>query len=318
MGIRRASRCEAYASEHSEDSSTKATVIAKISRVRTTGIQVRIKEGDGRLNFRSVCKKTFEGLKWAISLVAATICFALAICLTLLDRIPAATLMAALFVVLVLFHYLPQMESFKAFSVEAKMRARLSEAEDILAKIKEAAKVSAILAYHTIGWGSRMGPPIREKQAVADNVDKLARTVGIDQAELDALKREYISFIIWDLYGVFRKSIYDLKTLLDTELVSKLNAAGGSNDANPEAGTLSKRIQNLRDFGPEERSYPIADLRESCTALLPMSGLLDDADDKAIRSFLEEIVLAGTACKREGRMTDAAADLIEGKKSKGI
>ncbi len=270
------------------------------------------------MSFAKICRSIFEWSKWAISLIAAGICFVLTIYLTLLDRVPAATLMAGLFVVLVLFHYLPQMESFKAFSVEAKMRARLSEAEDILAKIKEAAKVSAILAYHTLGWGSRMGHPIREKQAVADNVDKLARTVGIDQAELDALKREYISFIIWDLYRVFRQAIYDLKPLLDAELVGKLNAAGGSGDARPEAVALSKRIQNLRDFKPEERSYPIADLREGCAALLPMSGLLDDVDDKAIRSFMEQVVSAGTACEREGRLTDTAADLIDGNKSKGV
>ena len=37
---------------------------------------------------------------------------------------------------LALFSFLPQMESFKAFGVEAKWRARLPEAEDILDKLR--------------------------------------------------------------------------------------------------------------------------------------------------------------------------------------
>jgi hypothetical protein len=70
----------------------------------------------------------------------AILCFGLTIVLTIADRVPAATLMAGLFIVMVLLNYLPHMESFKAFSVESKMRAKLSDAEDILARLKAAAR----------------------------------------------------------------------------------------------------------------------------------------------------------------------------------
>ncbi len=59
-------------------------------------------------------------------MAGATACLFLAIGLAIADRVAAGTLVAGLFVVLVLFHYLPKMESFKAYGIEAKWRERLN------------------------------------------------------------------------------------------------------------------------------------------------------------------------------------------------
>jgi hypothetical protein len=61
-------------------------------------------------------KKAKEFTKTSAFLLGAILCFGLTIVLTIIDKVPAATLMAALFIVMVLFNYLPQMESFKAGS----------------------------------------------------------------------------------------------------------------------------------------------------------------------------------------------------------
>jgi hypothetical protein len=55
---------------------------------------------------------------------AAVVLLLIAVWLALTDRVAAGSLVAALFVVVALFHLLPQMESFKAFGVEAKWRER--------------------------------------------------------------------------------------------------------------------------------------------------------------------------------------------------
>src|SRR5947209_3882996 len=87
----------------------------------------------------------------------AAILLLIAVALALADRVAAGSLVAALFVVLALFHFLPEMESFKAFGIQAKWRARLREADEILDKLRRSALTSGQLAYHMLGWGSRMG-----------------------------------------------------------------------------------------------------------------------------------------------------------------
>jgi hypothetical protein len=60
-------------------------------------------------------------LGWAL-IGAAGVCLLTSIGLAIADRVAAGSLTASLFVVCVLFHYLPQMESFKAYGIEAKWR----------------------------------------------------------------------------------------------------------------------------------------------------------------------------------------------------
>ena len=57
--------------------------------------------------------------------------FSIAVGLALIDHVAAGSLVAGLFVIVALFHYLPQMESFKAYGVEAKWREKISEADEI-------------------------------------------------------------------------------------------------------------------------------------------------------------------------------------------
>jgi hypothetical protein len=54
---------------------------------------------------------------------AAGICLIVSVCLAIADKVAAGTLTAGLFVVCVLFHYLPQMKSFKAWGIEVAWRA---------------------------------------------------------------------------------------------------------------------------------------------------------------------------------------------------
>jgi hypothetical protein len=55
--------------------------------------------------------------------IPASILLLIAVILTVLDKIAGASLISGLFVVVSLFHYLPRMESFKAYGIEAKFAA---------------------------------------------------------------------------------------------------------------------------------------------------------------------------------------------------
>jgi hypothetical protein len=67
-------------------------------------------------------------VNWAL-IIAAGICLLTSLGLAIADRVAAGTLTAGLFVVCVLFYYLPQMESFKAYGIEKWRGVKESEEE---------------------------------------------------------------------------------------------------------------------------------------------------------------------------------------------
>src|SRR5271156_5926112 len=75
-------------------------------------------------------------VRWILIGCAAALLL-IAVGLALIDHVAAGSLVAGLFVIVALFHYLPQMESFKAYGVEAKWREKISEADEILRKLRQ-------------------------------------------------------------------------------------------------------------------------------------------------------------------------------------
>ncbi|MFY9958784.1 hypothetical protein [Bradyrhizobium sp.] len=80
-------------------------------------------------------------VRW-ILICCAAILLLIAVGLALIDHVAAGSLVAGLFVIVALFHYLPQMESFKAYGVEAKWREKISEADEILRKLRQSTLAS--------------------------------------------------------------------------------------------------------------------------------------------------------------------------------
>jgi hypothetical protein len=120
--------------------------------------------------------------------ISAAVLLVIAVMLALIDRIAAGSLVAALFVVLALFHFLPQMESFKAFGIEAKWRARLRQAEEILDKLRRSAMATAEVGYFMLGSGSRRGgKQSKMRQSLADQIDSVLNELNVDRDKLAAL-----------------------------------------------------------------------------------------------------------------------------------
>jgi hypothetical protein len=134
----------------------------------------------------------------------AGVLLVIAVILALFDRVAAGSLVAALFVVVALFDFLPQMESFAAFGVKAQWRKKLDEAVATLEQLKQSTKASAHLGYYLLGWGSRMGGrQASRKQDVADQMDKALTSLGVDPDTLATFKRDYLFFARYDLFDRF-------------------------------------------------------------------------------------------------------------------
>ncbi len=105
------------------------------------------------------------------------------------QRVASAGVLGTLFLVTALLFYLPQLEVIKAFGVEAKMRETLTEAQEIIARMKNLAEVNAEAAYELIAWGNRFGGmPFEEKQKLIDNIDLQLKSLGTTGTDLEKLK----------------------------------------------------------------------------------------------------------------------------------
>ncbi len=252
---------------------------------------------------------------WFISsptLLPAGICFLLALGLIVLDRIPAATLTAGLFVVLVLLHYLPQMESFKAYGVEAKWRARLDEADEILRKLRQSAVASASLTYHTLGWGSRIGGGReKEKQGLSDRVDATLRDLNVTEEQIYDLKYNYLRFSVLDLFSNFTTiaglCVFDQMKTIEAEL--KTIGEG------PDSDMLRERRQklaavNMTIHQPKPDHTPPSVFRTACHGRIPRE-LLTSSDVAVLDEFADRIADLEQSCTKNGRVPDEACDLID-------
>src|SRR5215471_1297159 len=153
---------------------------------------------------RELWMKLLAWLKAHLFKITAGVLLVIAVILALFDRVAAGSLVAALFVVVALFDFLPQMESFAAFGIKARWRKQLDEAEEILEKLKQSARATAQLGYFLLGWGSRMGGKHASKMRdVADQIDKAVTNLEIDRDTLATWKRDYLFFARYDLLETF-------------------------------------------------------------------------------------------------------------------
>jgi hypothetical protein len=129
--------------------------------------------------------------------LAAAPALIIALYLALMDRVAAGSLAAGIFVVLLLLQNLPHMELLKAWGIEAKMRERLKEADEITKNLRQAAIASARLTFYTLGPGSRMGGSNRrERQALADIAEQMLRDVDVKDDEIREIKRPLTSRLL--------------------------------------------------------------------------------------------------------------------------
>jgi hypothetical protein len=250
-------------------------------------------------------------VKWILIACAAALLL-IAVGLALIDHVAAGSLVAGLFVIVALFHYLPQMESFKAYGVEAKWRERIGQADEILQKLRQSTLASAKLTYLILGWGSRIGGARpEEKRAVADQVDAALLDLNVSADAVRKLKKDYLFFTSYDLFQVY-DGIVQLK-------INKAIAAGQvrlnsivADDHSEARASLTDEMAHLR-----EKQKPIdllnamqnVEPRSFCIERLPSVGLAPH-DVAILRDFAVEVSNEMDACQKQGRVSDRALELL--------
>ena len=249
-----------------------------------------------------------KAFKAFVFFIGAVACFGLTLWLAYVDKVTAATLMAGMFIVMMLFQHLPEMESFKAFSIEAKMRSTLSEAKDVLEGLKAAALMSGKIAYHNLGWQSRMAHPIRKKQALANEVDEFLKSAGVNPEEITKVKYQYIRFLLFDLDQTLRSCT---RRLLNEQL-SRLQTR-----ASAPSGPMDEKVKVRQQEIHKELSRSRSGLEDSDDFSVKLSEgmgppeLLDEDALKALESIRQRVQKAGDECVANGRLVEDAAKIIE-------
>ena len=259
--------------------------------------------------------KDNEALHWTVrSALAggAVVCFFLTVWLALNDKAAAGALMAGLFIALVLMSYLPAMESFKAFGLEAKMRARLTEAEAILEQLREVITVFGKISYHNFGVASRMMHPVREKQVLADEVDKLLIQMKVNKADHAAMKEQYLHFLLYDLNAALHRIVERNVDSNARDLLSKANAAKSDPARAVEAAALTEQREALMNHRKRLGvDFPEYGFLQWCRESVPRKELLPEDDYLILRDLAERVGRAGETSRAEGRLVEDGAAVIE-------
>jgi hypothetical protein len=255
------------------------------------------------------------GRVWVI---AAFVCLVLAIVLAVSDNVAAGTLLAALFVVLFVFHELPQIEYFKALGVEAKLRARLSEADDILTKLSQAARAQAQFLYLQFGWGSRIGGARQQqKQQIIDATDQVLQELGVSENEILAMKQDYLRFAALDQFN-------NLCRVVDIAVRSqkRANQARLSELSTNEDSSAYRKLKSDQDKLSEldgQHGNPLEDIvkggqlnrfEDYCRQQVPVE-LLSEQDARILSSFADKTAASVKRCLASGRIDDEAAQLTD-------
>jgi hypothetical protein len=137
--------------------------------------------------------------------VTAFILLVIAVLLALLDRVPAGSLVAGLFVVVTLFHYLPQMESFKAFGIEAKWMREASLREGNLRSTLatfDGALANLDKAISDLSKQTSLPPTVVSAIATLNSTSTLANSQIVALGQANAAITDAISsrgpFVVWN------------------------------------------------------------------------------------------------------------------------
>jgi hypothetical protein len=228
------------------------------------------------------------------------------------QRVSAAVFLSGLFVACALMVYLPKIEVFKAFGVEAKLQKTVTEAVATLASLKRLAEISAKASYLTMAWGNRLGtPPAREKQAVLDDIDAQLAELKVSPDEIAKIQIPFVKMVRVDFLFLFQGVLNQYATILNSKLVEDVHQA---KDPSAATGLMmrhsdlitawTKRARNDDPAGALEKQS----LEDLLNDFIPKSGeWLSDKELAVVQKFKAEIVRLNADCEKRGGYTTEAS-----------
>lgn len=227
------------------------------------------------------------------------------------QRVSSAVFLGTFGVVCTFLLYMPKLEVFKVWGVEAKLQQTVTEAVATLENLKRLSEISARASYLTIAWGNRMGtPPAREKQAVFDDIDRQLAELKVSPDELAMIQRPFVKMVRLDFFFLFQGVLHQYATIKNSKLVDEAHAAAGqpgSLDPTLKHGELitawSARTANL-DWGAKLENESLEDVLND---FIPKpSEWLNEKELVVFKKFKDEIVRLNTDCEKKGGYTAEA------------
>jgi hypothetical protein len=231
------------------------------------------------------------------------------------QRIGTASFLAGLFVASTLIVFLPKLEVFKAWGVEARLTKTLDRAEEIIGKLRRLSLISAKASYMNAAWSNRMASPsTKEKQAMLDEVDQQLTDLNVSKAERDGITEPFVQIIGFDLYQMFAKIIHGYAAPKYSALIAKANASQKEEDQlalvrhSERIGVWTKRTQNPHLFS-RLKTYS---LKEELERELPNENeWMSDSERAIAEKFKNRVLELFEGCKKKGGYTPEAADFMD-------
>jgi hypothetical protein len=228
------------------------------------------------------------------------------------QRLPSAAFLGTLFVACTFMVFLPKLEVFKAFGVEAKLQQTVTEAMATLASLKRLAEISARASYLTIAWGNRFGaPPARERQAVLDQIDDQLVELKVSPQEMEIIQRPFVNMVRLDFFFLFNGTLQQYAGLLNEQLVANVRS---SQDPNAASAVVMRHSDLITAWTNRTRNDDVAadldhkSLESILNNYMPKSGeWLAEKDLRVIEKFKDEIVRLNADCEKKGGYTSEAA-----------
>lgn len=231
------------------------------------------------------------------------------------QRITSAIFLGTLGVACTFMTFMPKIEVFKVWGMEAKLQQTVTEAVATLASLRRLSAISARASYLTIAWSNRMGtPPAKVRQAVLDDIDSQLADLKVTPAEREVIVRPWTQMIRVDFFFAFTRVIREFATLKASDLTAKIHATQ-SQESHDSSDNHSKLItpwsKQNEDIKPLER-LEADSLSKVLDEYMPKKGgWLSDRELATIEIFKMEITRLSSDCDRKGGYTDEAAEYYD-------
>jgi hypothetical protein len=208
--------------------------------------------------------------------------------------------------------FMPKLEVFKVWGVEAKLQQTVTEAVATLASVKRLAEISARASYLIIAWGNRFdGPRAKEKQAVLDDIDAQLAELKVAPAEIANIQRPFVKMVRLDFFFLFQGVLNQYATLINAKLQNDVHTGP---DPSVASGLVMKHSDLITAWTKRtQNENPAASLESESledllNAFIPKRGeWLNDKDLAVIQKFKSEIVRLNADCEKKGGYTSEAS-----------
>lgn len=231
------------------------------------------------------------------------------------QRVPSATFLGGLAIACTFLVFMPQLEVFKVWGIEARLSKTLDRAEEILGKLTRLSAISARASYLTIAWGNRLGAPsAKDRQVVLDDIDMQITDLKVSSQERAIIVRPWVDMIRADFFFLFTGVVREFAVLKSSDLTAKIHATHSqeATDASmAHSALITPWSQKNQNFDPAKRLEGKS-LSDVIDEYMPSkSGWLSEKEIAALAIFKQEIIRLNADCEKKGGYTSEAADYYD-------